>query len=196
MIFMFYCFACNENAVHTFYKKEKALIHLLNKENEQIEVFLQPFISYEIMEKILKYYSNEFIEIYENTIYYKNHSDGHIDIKWRFSPTLKKTMKELTHYRLSIFADYGFSNIHSYRPNPVPYNGETYGGLVGINSDMSLDPHSVLGYEANKTAALNNMLIGIKLDVKFEIPKKGPKGLPYMYVYVHDQQRSPWPMLV
>lgn len=99
----------------------------------------------------------------------------------------KKTMKELTHYRLSIFADYGFSNIHSYRPNPVPYNGENYGGLVGINSDMSLAPHSVLGYEANKTAALNNMLIGIKLDVKFEIPKKGPKGLPYMYVYVHDQ---------
>ena len=88
---------------------------------------------------------------------------------------------------MSIFADYGFSNIHSYRPNPVPYNGETYGGLVGINSDMSLAPHSVLGYEANKTAALNNMLIGIKLDVKFEIPKKGPKGLPYMYVYVHDQ---------
>ena len=71
---MFYCFACNENSVHTFYKKEKALIHLFNKENEQIEVFLHPFISYEIIEKLLKFYSKEFIEIYENTIYYKNHT--------------------------------------------------------------------------------------------------------------------------
>lgn len=29
-------------------------------------------------------------------VYYKNHSDGHIEVKWRFGPIFKKTMKELT----------------------------------------------------------------------------------------------------
>lgn len=71
---MFICLACNENTVNTFHNKEKALIHLLKKSNEQIEVFLQPFISHEMMEKILKYYTNEYIEILENTIYYKDNT--------------------------------------------------------------------------------------------------------------------------
>lgn len=71
---MYRCFACNENTVHTFYKKEKAFLHLFNKNNEQKEVFIYPFVSYEMIDKILRYYSDEFIEIYENTIYYKNNT--------------------------------------------------------------------------------------------------------------------------
>ena len=69
---MYQCFACDENTVNTFYDKEKAFIHLLTKSDKQKEVFLQTFISYEMIDRILHYYSNEFIEIYENTIYFKN----------------------------------------------------------------------------------------------------------------------------
>lgn len=69
---MVLCFACNENAVNTFYNKENALIHLLNKNDEQIKVFIQSFISHEMIEKIQRYYSSEWIEIDNNQLSYKN----------------------------------------------------------------------------------------------------------------------------
>jgi outer membrane protein OmpA-like peptidoglycan-associated protein len=103
----------------------------------------------------------------------------------------KKTLKELTQFRLSIFADYGLSNIHAYQSNPVSYGGQNQGGLVAINSVTDLTPHSVLGYEPFKQTALNNLFVGVKLSVQFEIPKKAPKkgslATPYVYVYVKDE---------
>lgn len=70
---MYRCFACNENTVDSFYKKEQALFHLLNKTDLQKEVFLEFFICHELIEKILRYYSNDFLEIYENSIFYKDY---------------------------------------------------------------------------------------------------------------------------
>lgn len=103
----------------------------------------------------------------------------------------KKTLKELTQYRLSIFANYGLSNIHAYQPNPVSFGGENQGGLVAINSVTDLTPYSMLGYEPYKQTALNNLFVGVKLNVQFEIPKKAPKkgslATPYVYVYVKDE---------
>ncbi len=103
----------------------------------------------------------------------------------------KKTFKELTHCRLSIFADYGLSNIHDYQANAVPYAGENSGGLVAVNTPTDLQLHSVLGYKPYETSPLNNLLVGVKLSVQFEIPKKAPtKGAganPYIYVYVEDE---------
>lgn len=103
----------------------------------------------------------------------------------------KKTFKELTHCRLSIFADYGLSNLHEYHANAVPYAGENNGGLVAINTPTDLQLHSALGYKPYQNVALNNLLFGLKLSVQFEIPKKAPtKGAgsnPYIYVYVEDE---------
>ena len=102
----------------------------------------------------------------------------------------KKTLKELMHYRLAIFADYGFSNLHAYQPNPMPYGGEPNGGLVDFQGVRDLQPHSMLGYAPYKNSPLNNLVVGLKLSVHYEIPKKAPKkgtmATPYIYVYAQD----------
>lgn len=102
----------------------------------------------------------------------------------------KKTLKELTHYRLSLFADYGLSNLHSYSANPVAYGGQENGGLIAQNGLTSLTPYSMLGYEPYSQSPLSNLMVGVKLSVQFELPKKAPtKGamaLPYIYIYVQD----------
>lgn len=67
------CFACNETTMNTFYGKEAALVYLLNMKDEQIHIFLYPFVPYELIPQILRFYSEEFIEIYDNMIYYQKH---------------------------------------------------------------------------------------------------------------------------
>lgn len=71
---MYMCFACSEEVMNLFYGKEKAIHYILTMNDLQKDVFFYSFVSYEIIEKILRFYSCEFLEIYENTIYYKNHS--------------------------------------------------------------------------------------------------------------------------
>ena len=76
------------------------------------------------------------------------------------------------HYRLALFADYGLKNLHVYRANPIPYNGQKEGGLMGLKDVAHLDTYSILGYEPYKHLALNNLLVGVKLSIQFELPKK------------------------
>lgn len=102
----------------------------------------------------------------------------------------KKTFKELLHCRLSIFADYGLSNIHAYKANMIPYASENSGGLVAMRTPTDVVPHTALGYQPFKQHSLNNLLVGIKLSVQLEFPKKRSKGEdlnPYVYVYVEDE---------
>ena len=67
------CIACSETTMGIFFGKEKALFYLLEMSKRQQEVFLYSFLSYEIIEKCLRYYSSSYLEIYENTLFYKNH---------------------------------------------------------------------------------------------------------------------------
>lgn len=103
----------------------------------------------------------------------------------------KKSLKELTTFRLALFADYGMTNIHRYQPNPVPYGGEDMGGIVAFDGLTELRPYSMLGYKTHKDSPLNNLLVGIKLSAQVEIPKKAPKkgalATPYIYIYVEDE---------
>lgn len=103
----------------------------------------------------------------------------------------KKSLKELTTFRLALFADYGISNLHIYQTNPVPFAGENTGGIVAFDGLTELHPYSLLGYKPHKDSPLNNLLVGIKLSAQFEIPKKAPKkgalATPYIYIYVEDE---------
>ncbi len=56
-----------------FKGKEKALFHLFDMSKEQQKVFLYSFVSYELIEKCLHFYSHDHMEILENQIFYKNH---------------------------------------------------------------------------------------------------------------------------
>ena len=76
------------------------------------------------------------------------------------------------HYRLALFADYGLTNMHVYHPNPIPYNGQTRGGLIGLKDVTQLDAYSMLGYEPYKNLALKNLFVGVKLSIQFELPQK------------------------
>ncbi|MGN1344651.1 MAG: hypothetical protein ACI4U3_08730 [Traorella sp.] len=66
------CIACSESTMGLFLGKEKALFYLLEMSTRQKEVFLYSFISYEIIERCLKYYSSSYLEIYGNTLYYQD----------------------------------------------------------------------------------------------------------------------------
>jgi len=103
----------------------------------------------------------------------------------------KKSLRDLTHMRLALFADYGISNLHAYHPNPIPFGTEPDGGIVGFHSLTDLQPYSMLGYSEHREAALNNLLVGVKLKVLFELPqkvrKKDPVAYPFVYVYTHDE---------
>ena len=103
----------------------------------------------------------------------------------------KKSFKQLTTYRLSLFADYGLSNIRpTYEANMAPYQGQDQGGMLTLNSVSDMNVHSIYGYEPYKESKLNNLFVGLKLTMQVELPKKAPKkgalALPYMYVYVKD----------
>lgn len=105
----------------------------------------------------------------------------------------RRSFKEMLHYRLSFFADYGLMNIRdTYSPNQVPLGTEAVdGGLVAFNSARELTPHSLMGYAPLAESKLNNFLFGVKFAVMYEIPKKAPKkgsmANPFIYAYVTDQ---------
>lgn len=76
----------------------------------------------------------------EPVIYYKNHSDGHIDIKWRFSPTLKKTMKELTKIPYgSVPALPGIVEFHPRSQKRVDYNAMIQDSLLNKLSQANIE---------------------------------------------------------
>ena len=104
----------------------------------------------------------------------------------------KRSLKELTHYRVSFFADYGFTDIRRYEPNPIPFgNMLSEGGLVAFASVSDIQPYSMLGCAPLKQAKLNNFMLGVKFAVQFEIPKRAPRkgsmANPFIYAYVEDQ---------
>lgn len=68
------CIACSETTMGIFMGKEKALFHLLSMSEEQQEVFLYSYVGYEMIADCLHFYSDEYLEIFENRIFYKNHS--------------------------------------------------------------------------------------------------------------------------
>lgn len=102
----------------------------------------------------------------------------------------KKTVNELMHYRLSLFADYGLSNIHSYDTPLAVCGGQDNGELGVVNGVVNLPLHTMLEYEPYNKFPLHNLMMGIKLSIQFEfpkrVPKKGAMALPYLYVYVQD----------
>lgn len=103
----------------------------------------------------------------------------------------KKTLRERTHVRIALFADYGVSNLHSYQANPVPEGENATGGIVAFNGLTDLQPYSMLGYSVHQNVPLHNFLLGVKVAVRFEMPKKAPKkgamANPYLYVYTTDE---------
>lgn len=108
----------------------------------------------------------------------------------------RRTFKEMLHYRLSFFADYGLMNIREpYAANPVPFGMESAeGGIVAFDAPNLLIPQSMLGYQPLKDSKLNNFLLGVKFAIMYEIPKKAPKkgsmANPFVYAYVLDQLTS------
>ena len=104
----------------------------------------------------------------------------------------KKSLRERTHVRLALFADYGLSNLHAYTPNATAYGAEPEGGIVAFNGLTDLQPKSMLGFAPYKESALNNLLMGVKVAVRFELPqkprKKEPVAYPYIYVYTQDER--------
>lgn len=99
----------------------------------------------------------------------------------------RKPLSDRTHYRLSVFADYGFSNLHQYAPNPVGFrDGEEHypdGGLVAIPDVTTVQPYTAYGFRPNEKAWLNNLFVGVKLAIMFELPHKHKKNNPtYPYI--------------
>ena len=96
----------------------------------------------------------------------------------------KKPFKDCLHYRLSLFADYGISNL-------LPSNLPT-GDLMTFNNVSDITPHSIYHYSAHQNAVLNNLLVGVKLAIQYEIPHKAPKkgdmAVPYIVTFVSDER--------
>ena len=104
----------------------------------------------------------------------------------------KKTFKQLTTYRLSLFADYGLTNIRSdYQANDAPYQASNEGGIVSLNSITDMNLHSAFGHEPYRESKINNLFVGLKLTMQVEMPKKAPKkgalATPYLYVYAKNE---------
>lgn len=105
----------------------------------------------------------------------------------------RKSFRERQHYRLSFFIDYGFTNILSYRANPVP-NPDTKtaeGGLYAISSVKDVTPGTIFGYAPHANAFLHNMQFGVKFAIMCELPHKAPKkgsmANPAILTYVTDE---------
>lgn len=96
----------------------------------------------------------------------------------------KKSFKDCLHYRISLFADYGFSNL---LPSGLPTSE-----LVKFNDVSDITPYSVYNYTPHQNVVLNNLLVGIKLAVQYEIPhrapKKGDMANPYIVTFVRDER--------
>ena len=67
------CIACNELGFKHFYNKEKALIYLLNLNNEQKDIFIYSLKDDELITKMIMNYKDTYLEIENNSIYYKDH---------------------------------------------------------------------------------------------------------------------------
>ena len=103
----------------------------------------------------------------------------------------KKSFKQLTSYRLALFADYGLSNIRpAYQANAAQMGGQNHGGIASLYSLSDMTVHSAFGYEPYRESKVNNLFVGLKLSMQIELPKKAPKkgalATPYVYVYVKD----------
>lgn len=76
----------------------------------------------------------------------------------------KKSLAELTHYRVALFVDYGLNNLQ--------------------NAELNYRP---IGADAYRSNRLNNFMAGVKVTFNFELPQSKPKGNPYVYLYVKDE---------
>lgn len=107
----------------------------------------------------------------------------------------KKAFKDCLHYRISLFADFGLTNILQYTPNPVPNpttsGSAPSGGLYAFNDVSDITPHSLYGYAPHENAFLNNTLVGVKFAVMYEVPHKAPKkgnmANPNIVTFVSDE---------
>lgn len=100
----------------------------------------------------------------------------------------KKPFKDCLRYRLSLFVDYGFSNLLA---------GHTAdGSLLAFNEVSDITPHSIYDYSDYAKGSLNNFLIGAKFAVICEVPNKAPRAKkgkgsqdnPYLVTYVSDKR--------
>ena len=74
--------------------------------------------------------------------------------------------KSKVQYRLAVFADYGVLDLHkAQNNNSVDINSQNVGG-----SEEALLMHDILS-TANVASIINNLLVGIKFTVLFELPK-------------------------
>ena len=96
----------------------------------------------------------------------------------------KKAFKDCLHYRISLFADYGISNL---LPSNMPS-----GDLMKFNNISDITPNSIYHYSAHQSAVLNNLLVGVKLAIQYEIPHKAPKkgdmANPFIVTFVSDER--------
>lgn len=107
----------------------------------------------------------------------------------------RKEFKDCLHYRISLFADFGFTNLFQYEPNPVPNptaSGPTAdGGLYAFNDVSDITPYSLYGYAPHANAFLNNSIVGVKFAILYEVPHKAPKkgnmANPYIVTFVNDE---------
>lgn len=74
--------------------------------------------------------------------------------------------KSKVQYRLAVFADYGVLDLHKAQTgNAVDVNSQNVGG-----SENALQMHNILSTE-NVASTVNNLLVGIKFTVLFELPQ-------------------------
>lgn len=96
----------------------------------------------------------------------------------------KKSFKDCLHYRLSLFADYGFMNM-------LPKNRPA-SEVVTFNGLADITPHSVYNYTPHADAVLHNCMVGIKFAIQYEVPHKAPKkgdmAIPYIVTFVKDER--------
>jgi len=106
----------------------------------------------------------------------------------------KKKFSECVHYKIALFADYGLSNMLSYKANSIPNyteNGvEANGGLIDIPEVSRVEPYSLYGYSPHKDAILHNLYAGIRFSVMYQIPHRAPKkgnmAYPHLVTVVRD----------
>lgn len=88
--------------------------------------------------------------------------------------------KVKTQYRLALFADYGLLNLHSNPQGgalpaltpPNAYSSVGSGGQRVVNDMVAgLKLNDIMSTEAFRDHKVNNLLIGLKLTVLFELPK-------------------------
>ena len=96
----------------------------------------------------------------------------------------RKPFKDCLHYRISLFADYGLSNL---LPSDAP-SGE----LMQFKGVSDIRPQSMYQFSGHKGAVLNNLLVGVKVAIQYEIPhrvpKKGDMATPYIVTFVWDEK--------